>query len=237
MAATLFTNAKTLEKPAVATKADKETIALPGLEEYAKLDALGKAITSVQKTLGATLKDETLSDVFYGKIRKSGELPESLIGKDGIATASLECRKRGTNQPLSDEEVKVLLASGVPVKDEVITQELFGINPVYTGDIKLLEKISKLLDGKVPADLFVKQERVVKKVVTEDTLKVACELKEKLPRNVFSLITVLAIKPTLAETNIGSIIDDVKELVVDESAAIKAEPKAKPAAKKAKKGE
>jgi hypothetical protein len=230
----IFANAKTLEKPAVSTKSDKETIAVAGLEEYAKLDALGKSIETVKKTLGTVLKDETMADLFYGKVCATGELPESLVGTDGLATASLECRKRGVNQPLTEQEVEILVKNEIPVEDSVITQELFGIDPKYTTDTKLLDVISKaleplILNGKIPSDLFVKQERVVKKVITEDGLKAACAKKDELPREVFSLITVLAIKPKLSETNIGQIIDDVKGLIVEEDA--------KPAPKKAAKAE
>jgi hypothetical protein len=233
----IFANAKPLEKPAVSTKdTGKESVQVAGLEEYAKVDALAKSLKTVQTTLGAVIKDETMADLFYSKVCATGEFPESLRGTDGIASASLECRKRGVNQPLSEQEVEVLAKYEIPVEEAVITQELFGINPEYTTKTVYLDLISKALEplilkGKLPSDLFVKQERVVKKVVTEDTLKVACAKREDLPKDVFSLLTVLAIKPSLEETNIGQIIEDVKGLIVEEDA------KPAPAAKKAAKAD
>jgi hypothetical protein len=229
----LFAKAQKLEKPAVSTKATKETIEVAGLEDYAKLDALGKNIAGVQKTVGATIKDEVMADLFYNKAMADGELPESLEGVEGIAKASLECRKRGTNSPLSDQEVEVFTTNGLTPTKAVITHEAFLINPKYTNDMKLLAKINKLLEGKVPEDLFVTQDEVSKYVVTDELVKEACALKDKLPREVFMLMTVLAIKPKLSETNIGQIIDDVKPLIVEEVEEEK--PAAKKAAKKAAK--
>lgn len=212
----LFANATKLEKPAVSSNSkSKNTLALPGLEGYAKLDALNKAIKAVQETVGTDLKDTYLADHFYNNVIDCGEVPESIEGIDGIATASLECRKRGTNQPLSDGEAELITKHGLTVTEQVITAELFGINPKYTNEIKLLEKINKLLEGKVPSDLFVKQDRVVKKVVTEDLLKAACAKKKELPREVFSTLTVLAIKPKLADTDLASVYDDVRELIIE----------------------
>jgi hypothetical protein len=235
----LFAKAAPLQKPAVSgNDKSKESLAVPGLEGYAKLDALEKAVKAVRETIGTDIKDGTMIDLFYNKVMDCGEVPESIVGTEGIATASLECRKRGTNQPLNDAEAELLTKNGIPVVEQVITEELFGINPKYTADQKLLEKINKLLNGKVPDDLFVKQERVVKKVVTDDMLKSACAKKAELPREVFSTIITLAIKPKLAETDLGAVIDDVKGLLVDTEPRIDEKaivsPKAKEAAKAAK---
>lgn len=232
----LFANAQPVTKPAVANAKSKESIEVAGLEQYAMLDALGKNIATVQKTVGAVIKDEAMADLFYNKAMEAGELPESLQGYEGIATASLECRKRGTNSPLTEQEVEVFEANGLEPEKAVITHEAFLLNPKYTGDMKLLAKINKLLEGKVPEDLFMKQEEVSKYVVTDSLVAEACSKKAEMPREVFMLMTVLAIKPRLAETNIGQILDDVKPLIVEEieeKPAKKAAAK-KPAAKKAK---
>lgn len=230
----LFANAKPLAKPAVAVKNEKESIEVAGLEDYAKLDALVKSIGTVQKTVGAGIKDDVMADLFYNKAMSDGELPESMEGVEGIAKASLECRKRGTNSPLSDQEVEVFQNHGLTPKKAVITHEAFVINPKYTNDMKLLAKINKLLEGKVPEDLFQTQEEVSKYVVDDELVKEACSMKDELPREVFMLMTVLAIKPKLTETNIGQILDDVKPLIVEE---VEEKPAKKPAAKKAKKSE
>lgn len=232
----LFDKAQPVTKPAVSNAKSKESIEVAGLEQYAMLDALGKNIATVQKTVGAVIKDEAMADLFYNKAMEAGELPESLQGYEGIATASLECRKRGTNSPLTEQEVEVFKANGLEPEKAVITHEAFLLNPKYTGDMKMLAKINKLLEGKVPEDLFMKQEEVSKYVVTDSLVAEACSKKAEMPREVFMLMTVLAIKPKLAETNIGQILDDVKPLIVEEieeKPAKKAAAK-KPAAKKVK---
>ena len=235
----LFANAATLQKPAVSSNGkSKDAIDVPGLAGYAKLDALEKTIKAVRETIGGDIKDTVMSDLFYNKVMASGAVPESVVGVDGIATASLECRKRGTNQPLNDAEAELLTKNGVTVVEQVITEELFGINPKYIADLALQKKINKLLEGKVPDDLFVKQERVVKKVVTEDSFAAACAKKKDLPRDVFNTITVLAIKAKLSETDIGAVIDEVRGLIVENEPRIDEKvivsPKAKEIAKAAK---
>ena len=145
--------------------------------------------------------------------------PESFTGKDGAASASVELRKRGTNSPLKEEEHALLLANGFAPTKQVVTQQLFAINPAYAGDAKLLEKVSGAL-GKIkdlPADFIVQQDEVSKMVVSEENVAEIFAARPKLNKDTFEslvrIVTTQALKPKLEETDFTVIMGEIAKLL------------------------
>jgi len=209
--ANLFAKVKAAPtKTVAAKKKTKDEVAIAGLEQVAQLDALIKSLTAAKTTLEAQVKDTTFNH-FFAEAQAFAKRPDNFRGVDGIASASLEMRKRSSASALTADEVKLLEANGLTVEKTVAVPELFAINPAYANDIKLQQKISKLLEGKVPDDIFIVQEEKFKYVVTDATMDVA--FATKAPREVIAAITTMAIKPKLETTDISAIIDSVKGLL------------------------
>lgn len=207
--ANLFAKAKKVETKKPAARTQKAEFHIPGLRHLAELDALVKSASSIMKTLSQEVKASALS-LFIDNA--DGKKPESFRGIDENASASVECRKRGTNSPLSDDEVKLLNDNGIQVPKQVVVQQLFGINPKYAADEALLEKISAALEAAgVPEDVIVVQEEVSKFVVDDKAIEAAFKLGNP---EVIETVVTLAIKPKLEETNIAQIMDDLKDVVV-----------------------
>jgi len=207
----LFTNAKAVDAPKSAAKKNtKVEVALKGLQQLAEVDALIKALSSVKTSLEQSVKAEAF-DHFFDEAQATAKRPENFRGIDGIASASIEMRKRSTASALSEEEKEMFEANGLVVEKVVSVQHMFGINPSYAADNKLLEKVSTALEGIVPADFIVVQEEKSKFVVGEATIEKA--FTSKAPREIIEAVTVMAIKPKLEATDINAIINDVKSLI------------------------
>jgi hypothetical protein len=209
--ASLFANAKAIPaKKSAAKKSDKDEVQLTDLKQLAELDALIKALSAAKTTLDAQVKAEAF-DHFFDEAQATAKRPDNFRGIDGIASASIEMRKRSTASALSDDEVKMFEAHGLTVEKAVSVQQLFGVNPIYATDTKLLNKVSKALENIVSADFFVVQEEKFKFVVTDETMEKA--FSTKAPREIIEAISTMAIKPKLETTDIAQILKNVKDLI------------------------
>jgi len=210
----LFANAAKLPTNSTKVKStDKDVVTLPGLEEIAKIDAMAKTFGSLYKEASGSLKDEVIGDLFYGQVLECGKVPENFKAEEGIATASIECHKRGENSPLTDEEDEILSNLGLVPERRVIKPELWAINPAYVSDKTMMTKVDKLLKGKVPEDFLAFQAEESKPVVTDELLAQACEMKRQLPKEVFGILTTLVIKPKLTVTDLEALFKDMKTLL------------------------
>jgi hypothetical protein len=203
----MFKTAKVVEtkKPA---KAGKAEVQVSGLKTLAEIDALIKALDTLKSTLSTEVKDFAF-DHFY--TTANGVRPTSFRGIDGDASASIEMRKKSTMSVLGEAEQQLLTEAGVPFEKMVGTVKMFGINPTYTTNDDLLAKVEAALTGIVPEDFIVVQEEKSKYVVTDATVEQA--FAKNASREVIAAITVLAIKPKLAVTDIATIMDDVKAMI------------------------
>jgi hypothetical protein len=212
----LLTNAKALAPAAKSTaKGTKHTVEMSGLEAYAQIDALIKALEGQKKTMGAEINAEALEE--FMRLGANGVRPDSFTGFEGNATASVELRKRSTASVLTEDEVKELTKLGIPVETVTLQNELFGINPAYVEDMKLLTKVETALAGIVPEDFFFKQEKISKQVVSDESLVTA--FAKKAGSAVIRMLTTSALKPKLAVTNMAAILLAVKPFLVEESDA------------------
>jgi hypothetical protein len=227
----------TTKKPAKATK-KAETVSVPGMLAYASVCAAITALGGLKATLEGRVKG-TMLDHFIkvGMERKSR--PDNFEGTEGVATASCQLKVRGGNSPLKPEEVEILNKHDIPVTliDEV--EECFIINPAYKDDQKLLEQVSKALQGVkgLPADFIMKQEQK-KAVANEDAMNAVFKLADAdLVRDLMPLVAIPSVRPTLeGETAVTDAFVLINSLVPSMAAAAKAAAAAEAAAKADKKG-
>ena len=204
--------------PAKPAKKDtKLTLAVAGLQEYAMIDALKKALEGV----AGSFRTEVLSVAkkhFLSTICATGSKPVSVRGTDGIASASLEFRKRGSNSPLAPSEVELLRAHGFEPHEEVAVPELFAINPAYSADKALLDRVEAALKAAgVPSDFIVLQEKKFKHTVTDEMVTKVCALAKegKAPEEVINVMSTLAIKAKLDSVEMPVIVKFVEKLLTD----------------------
>jgi hypothetical protein len=207
----LFSTAKTIAAPKTAkAKKEKLEIAMPQLQQLAEIKALMASLEGVAKSLEGELK----SSGFEKFLEMAGSSrPESFRGVDGMASASIEMRKRGTNSALNEDEIATLKQLGIEPFEQTITTEMFGINPEYAADAKLMAKVETALSKVtgLPSDFIVKQEGRSKFVVSDEMLTAGFEKKH---RAAIEIMTTMAIKPKLEEGYpMEALFDNVKEIV------------------------
>lgn len=209
----LFANAKVASKPAKTAKSkEKAEIEVSGLADLAAVDALIKSLAAVKETLEAQVKAQALAE-FKTQVNQGRKL-ENFRGIDDGASASCEFRKRSTASALNEADIDMLRRFDIPFGLNVSVESCYRINPRYTGDSALLERISKAISRvrDVPEDFIELQEGVSKPVVTEDTITVASRNPEAFDA-VATVIGTLAVKPKLDETDTVAIMDRVRELI------------------------
>jgi hypothetical protein len=221
--------AKVSAKPTAKAKATKQEIALAGIQSLAEVEAMIKNLEAVKSTLATEIKEAGFSEFLA---METNVRPESFKGVDGMATCSVEMRKRGTNSALNADELEVLESLGLTAFKQVVTTEMFGINPKYAGDEKLMEKVSKALEKIVPEDFIVLQEEVSKMVVSDELMDAAFKLEGEARQTALRIVTTMALKPKLnaeypmeaLQTNVASYLvpetDEVAELEAEGVAEI-----------------
>lgn len=219
--ANLFKKAAPVTAEAKGTKKSKKAEHhISGLQQLAELDALIKSASALKASLEAEVKEAALEIAIENA---GGKKPESFRGVDGIASASLEFRKRSSASSLSQSEVDLLSEHGISAERVEVTKHLYAINPAYAADDSLLEKVSAALEGIVPDDFIMVQEGKDKYIVNDAAVDKAFAVKA--PVEVIKTVITQAIKPKLEQTDLGAIIDDLRDVIAasadiaDESAA------------------
>lgn len=212
----LFKNAKKIDAPKTAGKKDKLEVAMPGLETIAQIDALIKSFGSIKKSLEQSVRDQAM-DEFVKIAHETNARPDNFKGVDGAAKVSIELRKRSTASALTAEEVQILKDHGFSPEKKITTQHLFGINPAYAADEKLLERVSEALKDIVPEDFIVEQEERSSDVINDALIDAV--FKKPMPREIIEMVSTLAMKPALSEFNMVEVLDKMKTLLTPEDAA------------------
>lgn len=205
-----FASAKVLKK---GTKGgnDKANLHIEGLAEYGTIDALMKALKTLQESAKVVCDDQA-AEQFVSEAVLYGRRPENFRGMDiDDVTASMELRKRASNSPLKDEEVDMLDKYEIPYA----SVDTFIINPAYASDGDLLEKVSKALDKVpgLPAD-FIQKASDTKRVVTDESLtKVFQSKDEDKIRALMPIVTVQAIKATVPNFDVMKALKHVASMI------------------------
>jgi hypothetical protein len=207
----LFKAATSKAKPDVKAKPNaKKEFPLAGLEEFAELVAMQQALAGLIASKGEVLKNTGYAKFIELSRQADGAVPASWVGVDGVATCSMEARKRGTNSPLSVDEIAILKQANITPATEVIVGQLFGINPAYAGDAALLERVSDAISGFVPEDFIIVQNEKSKQVVSIENQAAAWKTGDA---NVIAVVTTMGIKPKLATVDFDKILDKVGDIL------------------------
>lgn len=224
----LFAKAKSLDKPVTAkAKPEKKELAIAKLQQVAEIKALMQTLAGTLETIETEVK--TAGFEAFLAMDCVGR-PESFRGVDGLASASVEMRKRGTNSALNEDECKLLREHGIEPFEQTVTRQLFAINPAYAENADLMTRVEKALSkvAGLPEDFIVQQDGVSKFVVTDEMLDLAFKKRD---RNVLQVTTTMALKPKLSdEYPMASLFDNVKAIVQPE---VKTRKVALPGSKKA----
>lgn len=210
--ANLFAKAKTVSAPkTAAAKKTKEEIALAGIQQLAELKAMAASIEAAMASLEGEIKEAGFEKFLEMETKVR---PESFKGVDGYGTCSVEMRKRGTNSALNADEVDALEKLGLTPFEQVVTPEMFGINPVYADNTVLMNKVSKALEKIVPEDFIVLQEGKSKLVVDEKLLDAAFKLEGEGRAEALRICTTMALKPKLnADYPMEKLADNVAAIL------------------------
>jgi hypothetical protein len=197
-------------------KAEKVEVKIDGLRTVAALDAAEKAIKGLKESLRSSV-DAQIVDYFVNASALTKRQPENFRGYEDDASASCELRKRSTRSPLNEVEVKILSENNISVEEVVDRAETFIINPKYVEDTKLMTRVGMTL-GKIPgmpADFIQKQEAKKTTVVSENALpEVFAKPSDKIAE-LLRIVGVIALKPTLANTDLAEVMGLIKDLVAD----------------------
>lgn len=207
----LFTQAK----PAAAAKpktkkAKTEAVEIEGLETYAGVCAVLKALEAVKTTMEADIKEFGVAKMVTAGM-DAGKRPENLAAVEGKATASIQLRVKGANIAIPIEDAARLRMASVPLTEVDVVTDTFIINPEYAQDGALLEKVSKALEGVkgLPADFIQKQEEKRTVVDGDTTMNAIFAIKDRsLVEALLPLVCSTAIRPSFK----GKIEDAVKAI-------------------------
>jgi hypothetical protein len=159
-------------KPASKSKA--EEIFYQGVEDYAALDAVIKALLGYKADAEAKLK-AAANETFIARGLAGECRPENFKGQEGIGTASIQLR--ASSSRLSDEAIEEFEEHGIALDKQEIVVETFVIAPEYANDPAFVQKLEASLGEKLVAlqdergAIIQKQEGVSKTTVSEAGLQ------------------------------------------------------------------
>lgn len=181
--------AKANDKTKSPAKKAKEVVEIEDLRKYAAIQAIKKAIETMESTLKASVNEQVLEYFVENRTDKSFD------GADDDTTASCQIRKRSSRSTLSEQEVKILSELGISIEKSKDCG--FRINNKYAEDDKLLARVSKALEGVkgIPEDFI---EATPEKYVTTETSISEALRKVKDSdqlRDVLCMVGVIATRP------------------------------------------
>lgn len=199
----MFANAKTeaAKKPAKKKGPEKAVFDVQGIRDISTIDAIIAALSAARTTLELSVK-ERMFDIFVETGSEIGRKPESFRGIDEGVEASCEIRKRSTRSVLSEDDVILLQENNIPFEEIIDQKEAFLINPDYSNDSELLERVSKALEN-VPGmpKNFIKHQAEIKRNVASDET-VDAVFKSDNVSTLMPVVTVLALKVAAPDVNL-----------------------------------
>lgn len=199
----MFEKAKQSDKPAKAEKtkkSKKREVKIDGLELFASVKAVQKALDGLVEGVETDIKRDVAAEFVYEGLR-DGKRPENFRGHEGIGEASCELRKRSSASKLTSEERAKLDAAGISYETVVSAEETFKINPAYFSDQALLGKVAKALEKVpgLPEDFIVHEQGATHYAVAEESLDQVFQVQNaKIATDLLSIVGTLALKPKLA---------------------------------------
>lgn len=209
----LFATAETVKpKKAAPTSKTVEAHELEGLEDYAALDALEKAVKSIKEIVRTPVTDAA-NEIFIKNGFDKGAKPENFKGTDGEATASIQLRQRSSASGLTTDEIEILDRYGIPMEEVADRDETYIFNPQHLDWLaKNGAAVSKALIALgAPEDIIQFQEATKKTIVTKESLDIVFTLAEKTIRKCLGICSSITIVPKFE--NQDKAFDLVRKLV------------------------
>lgn len=232
----------TATKKTTVAKAKREPVrqTVEGLQHYAAFVAVEKGIAALKESDAAAIKSE-LEQQFIEAGCDMGRTPENFHGIEGLATASLQLRRKTIKSPLDAMQVRAMAAHKVPVKHIAAT---FQIAEKYMDDMAILDKLNKALSkAGLPEDLF-EQNSEERYVVTDETIDAIFKKGVKVAQKLLPMAAIVTVSTqwngsfsqALDETynELDTYEVEAKTIEAKPVAAVTAEPKVQhlPAAQK-----
>lgn len=200
----MFATAKSLPgKTAKGKKVEREVVETEGLHVLAALRAVEANLKGQIAIAEAGVKS-IMGEHFVEVGLQSGRKPDNYEGIELGSVASLQLRARSSASALSEDECVILDEHNIPYREEISRDETFVVNPAYAADMTMLGKVSEALESLgLPADFFMKQEKVSKHITTDKSMDAVFALKGEDAKStataLLPLVSTLAIRATFAE--------------------------------------
>lgn len=215
------------------TKAEKRAVhAVEGLSELAAIDALIASLQAARLGFEGQVKDQG-QEIYVSEALKTGLKPETFNLVDDMSTGQYQVRKRSTASPLTDDEIALCEAMGLPTVKNTKVEKRFVFNPEAIKDQAVMEKVSKALT-RIPElkdmNIVQLQEAVETVVVADGAIEKACTLKVKSQMvAALALVSVPAIRTAFDSEEAKDALDVLSK------AGLKLVPDAEPKTKRGKK--
>ena len=150
------------------------------LDRLAAFKVLIDALEGPAKQLQEQLRIKSY-ELYATRAKGYGKHPSSFLATGKKSTASVEMRRRGSNMPINDPEVKNELTKfGIPLQENVKVLERFVFNAEFLQDEKIRNAISAAFSSHptlapIASQIIQKQEKEFNWVTTEMTLEVAAQ--------------------------------------------------------------
>jgi len=212
----MFAAASTAAPKVKKTKANsRKSFVVEGLKELAAISALMETLEGLKATYEAQVKDSSFG-IFVDLALETPAKPDAFNLEDGASTGQFQLRKRSQLSPLTDSEVAILTAYGIPVSENVKQEECFKFRSEILADPVLAQEISDTLMANpklASLELIVKQEAIITKIVADTSIEVACKtLTNKIHMSAaLKIAGVQALKTKFESTEMQVALDTIKQ--------------------------
>jgi len=209
----MLQNAQSVKKAKITKgrKEERKVVSMVGAERIAHLDQIIKIATSARDKEEEIFTERVRSEFMKEIRRTKGKKPDGFNAVEGHATINCSFRRRSLSSTLNEKEQQLLADAGVDFKKEVITPELYGINPAYATDEQIMKRVERALASLgLPEDFFVKQEETSKFIIDETSLTQALKTKDI---EIVKIATTIALKPKLDEIVPAEMVDTIEDVL------------------------
>jgi len=200
---------------------------IDGLDELAALNSLRDVLSGMISRAELRV-DMDAKSKFLDMGIKEGARPANFtghaLGKGFVATGNFQLRKRGSNSPLTDEEVLILDGLNIPYVEQVTSPATMYINPVHARNEVLLGKIDVVLKAAkdcgiiedYPDDFVLQTEEVTKKFATETAIDAAFRTLERdALESTLPIVSVYS-RGRYSVDNVDAAIESVRKVAIPE---------------------
>lgn len=165
----LFAQAKQVQT--VTTTQPNHELIVEGVKLLAQIQAVMQAIGAVYSTVEAEVKDAAKT-IYVERGVSSHRQPDNFDIYEDNCSANYQMRKRSSRSVLTQSEVDVLTNASVSFEMAVTQKEMYTINPAYTNNQELLQKISDRISRipDLPSDFIQYISEEVKPVTTNTSI-------------------------------------------------------------------